>query len=124
MSEIELDRMERYFLSKAKQGIVLTPKQLLHYCKKNKIECDLVKIKNLRSQWKWLAIFSKSRKPAAYMGMSIQRYGVLMVDLAEFGKRRAPKKRGRRPWEDDEGKKRSRRKYEGSLKHFYISASF
>jgi hypothetical protein len=116
MSEKELDRMEKYFLAKAKQGIVLSPTRLLEYCKKNKIECELYKIRQLRRRWKWLAIFSKSQKPPAYMGMTIQRYGVLMVDLAEFGKRRKSKQRGRKPWEEEDrnrGKRGRRRNYEG-----------
>jgi hypothetical protein len=87
--KVEEERdLERYFASRAGKGRVPSFKALESYCKKRGIRVSRKFLRGLRYKFKFTAIFSHKRKPKHFMGMSIQRYGVLMLDRAYFDYKR------------------------------------
>lgn len=86
MKRSDEEKVERMFHSLAKRGIVLSLRRLVLYCKRNKISYSYSNLLALRKKWLFLATFAKPPRTAHYMGMAIQRYGVVMLDLAIFTK--------------------------------------
>ena len=101
-----MEKVREHFLKKARNGIVLTYQDLAAYCRKRKVKFSARRLRDMRRTWKFVAIFSKPRKPPHYMGMAVHRYGVLQVDMAEYGWVKEAVTRSvstrRRPWDDAE----------------------
>ena len=83
-----MERVQNYFLSRVKKGVLLSHQNLLDFVKVRKIELSSKqkkKLPYLRRKWKYVAMFTRPRKKApAYMSLAYPKIGVLFVDLAIF----------------------------------------
>jgi hypothetical protein len=80
--------LEKYFSSRAREGRVPSLENLESHCRKRGIAASRSFLRGLRYKFKFTAIFSHKRRPKHFMGMAIQRYGVLMLDRAYYDYRR------------------------------------
>jgi hypothetical protein len=122
MRSDEEKKIEKYFFSRSKEGVVPSVTSLEVYCKSKGIRATRSFLRGLRYKFKFTAIFSHKRKPKHFMGMSIQRYGMLMLDRAYYDYKRDADELSERQLIEPKkmGKKRSRRvigkksKYKGN----------
>ena len=75
------ERLERYFLKHAKEGITLNAKQLAAYAKKNSIPYKWEELRRYRHKYKFSAYSAQFKRPLRYMSTSIAKYGVVQVRL-------------------------------------------
>jgi hypothetical protein len=90
-SEMRADeekKIEKYFLARSTAGVVPSVASLETYCRSKGIRATRPFLRGLRYKFKFTAIFSHKRKPKHFMGMSIQRYGMLMIDRAYYDYKR------------------------------------
>lgn len=74
-------------MSKARQGIVPTVKDLQEYCKKNdsiQPKPTVAQLANLRYKFKYVAIHAKWNSPRHYVASSIDRLGNIFIDVAIY----------------------------------------
>jgi hypothetical protein len=86
MMGADYEKVEKYFLSQARKGIILSLKELKTFCSKRGLSFSAAKMRHLRRRWKFTAIYSRTRKPTQYFSQAIMKYGVLQVDFGFFGK--------------------------------------
>jgi hypothetical protein len=79
-------KLENYYFKHAKKGIVLTFKELRKFCSAKGLRIKKSSITSLRYKFKELAIFSRYRNRHHYMGSSIEKPGVIQIDLGYFRK--------------------------------------
>jgi hypothetical protein len=84
----EEKELEKYFFFRARDGRVPSVTSMESYCKKKGLGVSRKFLRGLRYKFKFTAIFSQKRKPKHFMGMAIQRYGVLMLDRANYDYKR------------------------------------
>jgi hypothetical protein len=80
----KLAAVESFFFRRAKVGLVPTLDDMVAFCKKRKISATREQLKGMRYRFKFAAIHTLPRSPSRYAGMSVPRYGLLMIDLANF----------------------------------------
>lgn len=73
-----------YYLEAAKKGVVLSLQDLELFCKKKRLACSTRMLKSMRYRFKYTAVHSRWSYPAKYMGSSIEKLGVIQVDMAQF----------------------------------------
>jgi hypothetical protein len=129
MRSDEEKKIEKFFLSHSKRGIVPTILSLEAFCRSKGIRATRSFLRGLRYKFKFTAIFSHKRRPKHFMGMSIQCYGLLMLDRANFDYRRDADELSERIGESGRtGKRRKRRsvgrqRYRGNSTYFRKSRS-
>jgi hypothetical protein len=83
-----MEKVQAYFFSRAKRGVLLNQQNLKDYIRSRKIELsskEREKLPYLRRKWKYIAMYTRPRrKIPAYMALAYPKYGVLWVDLANF----------------------------------------
>ena len=83
-----MEKVQTYFLSRVKKGVLLSHQNLIDFVKSRKIELtskQKKKLPYLRRKWKYIAMFTRPRKKVpAYMSLAYPKIGVLFIDLAIF----------------------------------------
>jgi hypothetical protein len=81
-----MDRLETEYFAQAKKGVILTAEELREFCEKKKLlPCPpLAELRRLRHRFKYIAIHSRWRKPPAYVGSSIEKLGIIFIDVGLF----------------------------------------
>ena len=87
-----MDKVEQHYFAKARKGLILSPAELRDYCKQQDIKpCpSLEQLRKLRHRFKYIGMHSRWRKPPQYVGSTIEKLGVIFVDVGEFMKSLAP----------------------------------
>jgi hypothetical protein len=83
----KLTEVEAFFFRRAKVGRVPTLEDLVSFCAKRKIQATRKELRSLRYRWKFVSMHTLPRSPNKYVGMSLPRYGLLMLDLANYDPR-------------------------------------
>jgi hypothetical protein len=109
MREEDERELEKYFFLRAKEGRIPSFEAMQAHAKKRGIGVTRKFLRGLRYKFKFTAIFSHKRKPKHFMGMAIQRYGVLMLDRAYFDYKRDEEERASLPPAPRSGKGARRR---------------
>lgn len=84
--------LEKFFLTHVSKGVVLSVEDLMKVAKKKKSSWkrpSRSKLRHLRKQWKFIAMHSRYVKPSHFMTNSFPRYGVIMLDFANFQEKRS-----------------------------------
>lgn len=76
--------LERFFLSQAKRGVILSSNKLAEYARRKGLPHDEAELRSMRHRFKFSAYASKYVRPPHYFSPSIWRYGIVQIDLAEF----------------------------------------
>ena len=82
--------MERRYLEQARQGIVMSPQDLLTWGKKQKHTQQQqlptrAWLQNMRLKFAETAAFASAKKPQTFMAPSFTRWGTVMIDLGMYG---------------------------------------
>jgi len=88
----DLEKVEKHYFAQARKGLVLSAVELGEYCKQQGIKpCPSQKqLRALRHRWKYIGMHSRWKKPPQYVGSTIEKLGVIFVDVGEFMKNLAP----------------------------------
>jgi hypothetical protein len=86
--------LEARYLSEGRRSVVLSAKRLAEYAKKKNIPFERRDLEEMRYRFKFSAFSAPFRKPNHYMSSSIQKYGVVQLDLAEFHPKHRRSNRG------------------------------
>ena len=78
--------MEKHYFDKARQGIVLSVKDLQEYCVKVvlKPKPTVAKLRTLRYKWKYIALHARWKKPPHFVGSSVHKLGNIFLDVGIF----------------------------------------
>lgn len=85
-------RLKAYFLTQLKQGILPSMQQLRDWSAAESVKLPITsKLKSLRYNWKISAMLSRWQGAKRFMGCSIAKVGVIMLDLAYYMKQHVVK---------------------------------
>ena len=105
MEPEEQSEVKKFFFARARRGLVPTLADLSLFCARKGIEAESAHLRSLRQKWKFLAVYTRPKRVPSYMGMAVQRYGVVQIDagfyrppVLEGSEKRV--RRRRNPWED------------------------
>lgn len=82
-----MEKLEQHYFNQARQGIVLSVKDLQEYCKQSSAispKPTVAQLTKLRYRWKYIALHARWKKPPHYVGSSIDRLGNIFVDVGIF----------------------------------------
>lgn len=74
-----MDEVERFFHRKSSLGQKPSLRELIEFCRKRKIRWTRRRLRELKNQWMFTAMFSRPRRPQKHMGAAVQRYGLVQV---------------------------------------------
>lgn len=91
----DLDKVRAHFLRKAKRGVILSAEELLEYASDKSLDCqDLERLRKLKEDWKFTAMYQKVSTPKAFAQTTHYRYGVCHVDMGFMSRQLKEANRG------------------------------
>lgn len=80
------DKVEKHFLRRAKEGVLLTLRQLVAYVKKRGLQCSRAFLEGIRQTWLATAAYRRapSLRPKVFQTYGIPDLGVAQADLAFY----------------------------------------
>jgi hypothetical protein len=79
-----MEKLERHYDTQARRGLVLTVDEMAAFCRKKSIPYSWKDLREMRYRLRYTAFFSEQRRPAQYMGASVEKFGQLMIDMAFY----------------------------------------
>jgi hypothetical protein len=81
-----VEMIKDYYFTQVCKGIILNYKELTQYAKKHKLRINKNKLRKIRRNWNFLAMFSRTKKTPQthFASLAIMRPGINQIDLGFF----------------------------------------